>query len=146
MGQFYYNKLRNNRIKGTFLGLLVMLINVITIYVFHVTVKKEETTVFHVVAISFIGMGLLYLLKMIPFGQIIEVIDDGHFATYYRLGTKKLKYKTFVKPVHLTLQQDTSRYYCLTVKAGDGHSAVLEKYPTLSEATGRLNELRTILD
>jgi hypothetical protein len=142
MGQFYYNRLRNNRIKGMSLGLVVMLTNLFAIYFYYLIAGQDNVSVFIVVLISFISMGLLYILGLIPFGQVLEKTATGHISTSYKLGTQKLKVKTFGHLANSGLTQDKEKYYCLILKTTNGHNLTLERYPTLSEANERLEELR----
>jgi hypothetical protein len=142
MGQFYYNRLKNNRIKGMSLGLFVVLINILAIYTYYVFAGKDNVSVFVVVAISLAAMGLLFIVGQVAFGQVIEKANDGQVTTFFKLGTKKLKFKKLGQLVSSSLTQDNRKYYCLTIKTDDGHDLTLEKYPTLNEAKERLEELR----
>jgi len=142
MVQFYYNRLRNNRIKGISLGLVVILANALATYLYYVLAGKDNVSVFIVVIISFISIGLFYLLGLIDFGQIIEKNTAGQISTFYRLGPKKLKFKTLGEILSTELTQDKEKHYCLTVETTNGHVLVLEKHATANEANERLEELR----
>ena len=124
------------------LGLLVMLSNVLAIYFYYLVVGKDNVSVFVVVAISFVAMGLLYVMGLITFGQVIEKATDGQITTFYQLGTQKLKFRKLGQLVSSGLIQDKENVYCLTVKTSDGQNLILEKCPTLNEANERLEELR----
>jgi hypothetical protein len=124
------------------LGLVVVLTNILAIYIYYELAGKDNVSVFVVVAISFAAMGLLYILGQIAFGQVVERASDGQVATFFRLGTQKLKFKKLGQLVSSTLTQDKEKYYCLTIKTSDGDGLILEKYPTLAEANERLEELR----
>ena len=124
------------------LGLLVMLSNMLAIYFYYLVVGKDNVSVFVVVAISFVAMGLLYVMGLITFGQVIEKATDGQITTFYQLGTQKLKFRKLGQLVSSGLIQDQENVYCLTVKTSDGQNLILEKCPTLNEANERLEELR----
>ena len=97
---------------------------------------------FYVVPIYLTGTGLLYIFAVISFGQVIDKSKDGQVATYYKFGSKRFGYRTFGLVRNVDLFQDSSRYYWLRVKTGEGNTLMLEKHPTLRTANERLDELR----
>jgi len=117
------------------LGLFIFVIN---------TVDKESLNIYQGLIFSLVVMAATFLLGQIPFGQVIEKIDDKNIATYYKLGGQKFNYKIFDKPKAVTIEQDSSKYYCLTLKMQSGQSWTIEKYPTMDEANERLLEFKSL--
>lgn len=146
VGQIYYNRLKNYKIKSIAFGALSTSFFIAALYSFKLLSEKgESVTLFHAAIASMIYLGLLLVFRHAKFGQVIEVIDEKAIATYYELGTYKINYQTFPGPAQATLEQDRDRYYCLAIRTSTGQSFILERHPTLREANERLEELKTIL-
>ena len=147
MGQLYYNRLTNNRIKSIALGLILIAANSLMIYIVALrTADGKPTNTFFTVLLAFIISGLVLIVGLIPFGQVIESHDRNEFTTYYRLGRLKFKQQNWDKADNLSLEQDQRRYYCLTIKTANGQILQMEKYPTLDQADERLKEFKKIFD
>jgi len=145
MRQFYYNQLRNNKIKSIALGALALIVNVLILYLFTLKVRHgENISIFHLTTISFIGVAFIFLFGFMGFGQVLEVVNETKFVTYYRLGRLRIKYRSFNTPTSVTLEQDRKKYYLLTIKMTDGQSLALEKHATLKQANDRITELKTL--
>ena len=146
MGQFYYNRLKNNKIKSIALGGLSTSFTIAALYSFNLLSEKgKNITVFHAAIASLLCFGLLLVFSWAKFGQVIKIIDERTFATYYELGNYKIKYRAFQRPAQATLEQDRDRYYCLAIRTNAGQGFILERHPTLREANERLEELKTII-
>lgn len=143
MGQLYYNRLTNNRIKSIALGTIMILVLGLFILVIN-TVDKEALHIYQGLIFSFLVIAATFLLGKIPFGQVIETIDEKHIATYYRLGRQKFKYRILDKPKSVVIEQDSTRYYCISLKMPNGQSWPIEKYPTMDEANERLLEFKSL--
>jgi hypothetical protein len=146
MGQLYYNRLTNNRIKSITLGTIMIIAFGLFILVIN-TVDKESLSIYHGLGFGFLLMSLTYILGLITFGQVIEAMDNKTFITYYKLGRLKFKEQTWGKTDRISLDQDQERrYYCLTITTASGQTLHVEKYPTLNEADERLNEFKKLFD
>ena len=145
MGQLYYDRLTNNRIKNIVLGTVTILL----FWLFMVylnTPAGKATSRFQASTFLFILIGFSYLLRQLPFGQVIETTADKSVEIFYKLGALRLNKRSLGRPVSVTLEQDKERYYCLTLRLPNGQSLTIEKYPTLDNANERLVEFRKILD
>jgi hypothetical protein len=143
MGQLYYNRLTNNRIKSIALGTIMLLAFGLFILVIN-TVDKEVLNIYQGLIFSFVVIVATILLGQNPFGQVIETIDEKNIATYYKLGGQKIKYRILDKPKSVNIEQDSTRYYCITFKMPSGQSWIIEKYPTMDEANERLLEFKSV--
>lgn len=145
MGQLYYNRLINNRIKSVALGIFAILL--FGLFILYINmVDKNVITVYHGLAFSFLLIVVSFLLGQIPFGQVLQATNEKNIAIYYKLGDLKFKHKILGRPESVILEQDSNRYYHLTLKMPDGQSLALEKHSTLSEANERLLEFKKVLD
>lgn len=145
MSHLYYNRLKNNRIKGIALGVLaILMLGSFILYIN--TIDKKDIRVYYGLFFSILLMGVSYLLGQIPFGQILETTDNKDIITYYKLGGFKFNVKDLGRPKSVTIEQDLNKYYCLTLNMPDGKRSSLEKYSTLAEANERFSELKEIID
>ena len=118
-------------------GLFILVIN---------TVDKESLNIYHGLIFGFLLMVSTYLMGLIPFGQVLESLNNKTFTTYYKLGRLKFKELKWDKVDRVSLEQDKKRYYCLTVKTASGQILQMEKYPTFKEADERLSEFKKLFD
>jgi hypothetical protein len=145
MKQLYYNRLTNNRIKSVALGIFtILLFGLFLLYIN--TVDKNVVTVYHGLSFSILLLVISFGLGQIHFGQILQITNEKKISTYYKLGGLKFGLKTFDRPKSVTLEQDKSKYYHLTLKMLEGQTLTLEKYSTLSEAQERLAEFEKVID
>jgi hypothetical protein len=145
MRQLYYNRLTNNRIKSIALGSIMILAFGLFILVIN-TVDKESLSIYHGLGFGLLLMLLTYILGLIPFGQVIESMDNKTFTTYYKLGRLKFNEQTWGMTDRISLEQDQEKYYCLTIRTARGQILQVEKYPTLNEADERINEFKKLFD
>jgi hypothetical protein len=147
MRQVSYNRLKNARIKQISLGTILILTICLTLSIVSIrTADSKPTSTFYTLLFSFGIPGLVILIGLIPFGQVIETLDNKKFATFYKLGRLKFKYQTWDKADPVTLEQDQRKFYCLTIKTADGQTLLMEKYPTLDQADERLKEFKKLFD
>jgi hypothetical protein len=109
-------------------------------------VDKESLSTYHGLGFGFFLMILTYVLGLIPFGQVIESTDSKTFSTYYKLGRLKFKEQKWDKADKVSLEQNEKRFYCLTIRTGNGQLLKMEKYPTLNQADERLREFKKIFE
>ena len=107
------------------------------------TVDKDSLNIYQGLIFSFVVIVATFLLGQIPFGQVIET-DEKNIATYYKLGGQKIKYRILDKPKSVNIEQDSTRFYCITFKMPSGRSWTIEKYPTMDEANERLLEFKSL--
>lgn len=109
-------------------------------------VDKEVISIYYVPVFGFLLIGATYLLGLIPFGQVVESLDDKTFTTYYKLGRLKFKQQKWDKAHKVSMEQDKRKYYCLTIRTINGQTLHMEKYSTLSEANERLIEFKKLFE
>ena len=141
MKRFYYNRLRNNRIKSICLGVFGLILNGVIIYLTALGIIKN---VFVAVSISFLIIGVVWLLAFIPMGQAFELTNSSKLLFYYQLGPYKLWPKQFSGPSNISIEQDQDQYYILKL-SGPGLNRILERYPTLAEINECNDQLKKIL-
>ncbi|MBS1952212.1 MAG: hypothetical protein JST37_14500 [Bacteroidetes bacterium] len=147
MGQIFYNQLRNNRIKSIALGTLLLLMNALMLYIISIRANNgRPTNTFYALLFTAIIVGFVFLIGLIPFGQVIESLDKSKFLTFYKLGRLKFKQEIWNKVDKVTLEQDQNRNYCLTITMSSGQILVIEKHPTLDVAKVRLDEFKRLFD
>lgn len=139
-----FNQLQSNRLNGILYGILQLLF--LTLFLFQFYTSTLNIT--ERILILVICMAILFLfIKYFRLCQVIEKIDQVEFITYWKVGPWKLKQKQYihrdVDPIILI--QDQSKYYCVTIQLENGSNVLLEKYPTLDNATSRLNEFKQTL-
>lgn len=110
------------------------------------TVDKESLSIYNGLVFGFLLILLTYLLGLIPFGQVLEYLNNKTFTTYYKLGPLKFKEMKWDKVDNVTLEQDQKRYYYLTIRTIGGQAIQLEKHPTLNEANERLREFKELFE
>ena len=145
MRQLTFNMRKTAKIKAGGLGLL--LIGSIVILVNSFSILNEsgiEINLFYSLIFLLIPIVPIIYFSLIPFEHIIEVIDNSRFETYYRVGRIKFNIKDFRDAKDVLLEQDESRFYCLTIVFGKGQKLILERIPTLDIATKRFEELKLI--
>jgi hypothetical protein len=83
-----------------------------------------------------------------PFYQVIESSDSNEFKLYYQLAWTKLNLKTFTKQAieQVLVDQNSDRFYCLTILLKDQEPLIIEKHPTLDVANLRVEELQNVLN
>jgi hypothetical protein len=121
-----------------------LVISVGLFILFTSTLDKEGLNIYQGLIFGLIVTGATFLLGQISFGQVLETINEKNIATYYKLGGQRIKYRILDKPKSVTVEQDSSKYYCLTFKMPNGQSWTIEKYPTLDEANERLFEFKSV--
>lgn len=147
MGQIFYNQLRNNRIKSIILGALILLMNALMLYIISVRAANgRQINIFYSLLLTVIITALVFLIGLIPFGQVIESLEKNKFSTFYKIGRFKFKHEMWDKVDNVTLEQDQNKYYCLTIKMTNGQTLITEKYPTLNEANTHLNEYKRLFN
>ncbi len=147
MRQINYNQFQNVRIKNIVLGLILFLIDGLTIYVVSLRAADgKPTNMFIGLLIVFIINGLVFFLGLIiPFGQVIES-KGKEFETYFKLGRLKFKRKQWGQADNVSLEQDKDRFYCLRIRTDDGKTFEIEKHATLDIANIRLNEFKRLFE
>lgn len=147
MGQVSYNQRRNARIKQISLGTILILAIFLTLSIVSIRAADNKPTSTLYTLLYSLGIpGIVILIGLIPFGQVIESLDNKRFATFYKLGQFKFKYQTWDKANPVTIEQDQRRFYHLTIKTANGQTLLLEKYPTLDHAAERLKEFKKLFD
>jgi hypothetical protein len=139
MKRFYLYRLRNNRIKNICLGIVGLMLNGVIIYMATLGIIKNV-----VVSISFVVLGVVWLLAFIPMGQAFELTNSANLLFYYQLGPYKLWSKSFSGPPNISIEQDKDRYYILRL-SGPGLSRILERCPTLAEINECNDHLKRML-
>jgi hypothetical protein len=80
----------------------------------------------------------------INFEEVIEVLDNGRFLTYYKIGIMKFAERLYHGPKEIVLEQDAKRYFCVTLRTLNNENIILEKIPTLKQANQRLDEVKAV--
>jgi hypothetical protein len=145
MGQLYYNRQRNDRIKNIVLGAFVVLVFWL-FSLFVRTVDKKSINLYHGLLFGVLLIVVNYLLRLIPFGQVFESFDKKKFRTYYRLGRLKFKRREWDQADKVLLEQDQKRFYCIVVKTVNGQTFEVERCPTLKQSEERLNEFKNLFN
>jgi hypothetical protein len=144
MGQLFYNQLKNNRIKNITLGVILLVTNGLMLYVLSRSATEgNPTNSFLPLLLCFIIVGLVFLIGLIPFGQVIDS-KDNEFSTYFKFGRLKFKQQKWARAENVILEQDQKRFYCLIIRTDNGKTLQIEKYPTLKEANVRLVEFNKL--
>ncbi len=106
------------------------------------SLDTSSLTVIHWTALGLALAAAVVIQWFISFEQVIEVMENGKFSTYYRVGMLKFAQKVYWGPMQILLEQNAKRFFCVTIKTGSNESIVLEKIPTLKQANERLNEVK----
>ncbi|WHZ06319.1 MAG: hypothetical protein OJF59_000071 [Cytophagales bacterium] len=121
--------------------------NALMLYIISIRANNgRPTNTFYALLFTAIIVGFVFLIGLIPFGQVIESLDKSKFLTFYKLGRLKFKQEIWNKVDKVTLEQDQNRNYCLTITMSSGQILVIEKHPTLDVAKVRLDEFKRLFD
>lgn len=142
--RLYYNMRKNQKIKALALWLVAVSINVFGVYLYYSYVG-EDINAFMAVLISLLIIGLVYLLSLLSFGEVIDNNTSEQILTFYEFGTLKFRVRILGQLESISMSQDTERYFCLKVTTTNGESFIVERYPTLNEASNRLEEFQATL-
>ena len=147
MAHIYYNQLRNARIKNLTLGLFLLSMNAVMLFIISERAAQgKQTSTFYALLFVAIIVAFVFGIALIPFCQVIESLDKSTCATFYKLGPLKFKYQTWGKVESVTLEQDVTKYYCVTMKAAGGQTLVIEKHATSELANIRLSEFKSLFE
>lgn len=103
MGQLYYNRLTNNRIKN--IALVATVILVLCLFILFAGSVGEATVSIYEGLVFLLGVIVAtILLGQISFAQVIETIDERSMATYYKLGGAKVKYRVMERPERVDIE------------------------------------------
>jgi uncharacterized membrane protein len=91
-------------------------------------------------------MMLVYhsIYALTDFEHVLEVKDRNTFVTYFRAGFISFSRKVYQGPVDVVLEQDSKRYFCITLKRRGNENFIVDRIPTLKQANERLEEVRKL--
>jgi hypothetical protein len=140
-----YNRKRNDTIRGI-VAMIVSLLpfSILSIIDFFDSLDKSALTVFEWVCLGLALAAAVVIRWFINFEEVIEVLDNGRFLTYFKIGIMKFSQKLYSGPKEIVLEQDAKRYFCVTLRTLNNENLVLEKIPTLKQANERLEEVKAI--
>jgi hypothetical protein len=141
-----YNILHTSRIQSILLGLVIVAGTAVFLYQFTENIESRTSSTF--LPILVIYLVLLLVFSFSPIHQVLEIINESEFSTYYRVSWLKLNVKVYSLSGRnaVRIKQDVKKYYCLTIMTQNAGEIIIERYPTLDSVKLREDELKEILN